>query len=192
MSSRNTGAATGQDLPSESKALITTTLNGVKRDLKEGVFPALGGQARASLGTFVGQQTLSDNANLTKPLSQMSVRTLMELLEQLRVTHDGDLPERVPVLSTIAQAFGLDVIHTADPANPKSWMLALGDLSHETGDVVRAMSQALADDGRISPEEVVDLNLVDEVGELLSVVSSLHAKLTQLAAKREAAINGTD
>ena len=64
----------------------------------------------------------------------------------------------------------------ADPA----WVAHLGALGKEAGEAIARLSEALADDGKITADEVRDMNLRDEVREAMEVLARIDKALLQI------------
>lgn len=169
---------------------ITAILNSVKREVKDELITLLGTQSRAAKDCSVTQQTLSDNVNVAKADSQLSLRTLAELLYAAQKLHGGRLPSPVPGLSAFCRGFGLDLMHTAEATDPRSWLESIGDLSKEASDVLKAITLALEGDNEVDAADVIDLNMIREVHELQAVLATLLARLMKVVAPREEAIAG--
>lgn len=164
--------------------------NGIARDLNEVLYPLLGGQSKAADQTRVKQQTLSDYANISH-LASINLAVLADLYVQMqRLKHDfGEpMPQTAPVLSIFAQHFGYDIVRLADPKQPEGWLSAIGDLSLELANITSAVTASMENDGRVTPDEVIQHKMLDRISSLISQASGLQSLILKAIASREAAI----
>jgi len=114
-----------------------------------------GGQTEAAACTRVGQPALSRYGSVTHPDDQMPVDVLMDL------TIDADDPDAIRTLCRLAN--GVFVPQPLARACATNWPAAVGASVRRGAEAAEAICTALNDDGRVTPEEIEDLEIHDKL-----------------------------
>lgn len=133
---------------------------------------AAGGVEAASLSTRVGMQRLSSYQRPHEP-DFMPIDVAADLTAE-----SGDLS----IVTALAQLLGCVLVRL--PQHPEGeetpWHRTLADLASRTSDVMRRLSDALADDGLVDADESRRGHIRDVVREAIECLVTLEDRLARL------------
>ncbi len=132
-----------------------------------------GGQSEAAGATRVGQQALSRYGSPHHGTDHVPADVLMDL------TMDADNSEVVRTLCRLAGGVFVPVPSARRDAS--CWPRQLGEMVRSGAEAAESICKALSDDGRISLEEIQDLDIRSKLSvaiEALAVLDS-HAQLVE-------------
>jgi hypothetical protein len=136
------------------------------------VVRASGGVDAASLTTRVGMQRISTYQKAHEP-DFIPIDVAADLMAE-----SGDHA----VLIAMARLLGCEVIRL--PALPEvdamPWHRSLADVASHSSDVIRRLSDALADDGIVDAEESRRGAIRDEIAEAINVLMVLESRLARI------------
>lgn len=133
---------------------------------------AAGGVDAASLSTRVGMQRLSSYQRAHEP-DFMPVDVAVDLSAE-----SGD----VSLLRALARMVGCELVRLPDVADDTAapWHRSLADVATHSSDVIRRLSDALADDGIVDADEIPRGHIRDEIAEAINVLMSLDGRLARV------------
>ncbi|MBN8180999.1 phage regulatory CII family protein [Roseibium aggregatum] len=132
-----------------------------------------GGQSEAADSTRVGQQALSRYGSPHHETDHVPVDVLMDL------TMDADNPEVVRTLCRLAG--GVFVPLQAARPDDACWPQQLGALVRSGAEAAESICKALSDDGRVSLEEIQDLDIRAKLSAAIEALAVLdrHAQAVE-------------
>lgn len=114
-----------------------------------------GGQTEAAACTRVGQPALSRYGSRNHPDDQVPVDILMDL------TMDADDPDAIRTLCRLANGVFVPLPRAQDCVT--NWPAAVGASVRRGAEAAEAICTALNDDGRVTLEEIEDLEILDKL-----------------------------
>ncbi len=85
-----------------------------------------------------------------------------------------------PVTTALADLAGCILVPKPPAEGDARWVAALGALAREVGDVIGKLGEALADDQRITAQEIIDQKLREEVRQALEVLARIDKGLVAI------------
>ncbi|MFC6656543.1 phage regulatory CII family protein [Roseibium salinum] len=131
-----------------------------------------GGQSEAAAATRVGQQALSRYGSPHHETDHVPADVLMDL------TMDADNPEVIRTLCRLAG--GVFVPLPATRRNDACWPQELGAMVRSGAEAAESICKALSDDGRISLEEIQDLDIRNKLSAAIEALAVLDGHARQV------------